>query len=203
MTVPLYGRKNVRVRIRTRVCLWYTVAASRPVRVVITRDPKQRIQDRAYFCTDPEKDVTQVLQLYARRWELEVTFREAKQSLGLEDPCNGWWRRPAASRRRHVRPGPQPKGKRGQTAVRHTAPLILVTYTLAIVWYVRYGQPKKDVAEVRKRAPWYRQKQHPSFDDMLAALQREIWAARLSKSPHDKGARSKPSPVPFPWLNAA
>lgn len=203
ITVPLYGRSKVRVRVRTRVCLWYTVAGSRPIRMVITRDPRGRIQDRAYFCTDPDKDVTQILQLYARRWELEVTFREAKQSLGLEDPRNGWGRRRATRRRRPVRPGPQPKGNRGQTAVLHTAPLVLVTYALTIVWYVQHGQPNRDVAEVRKRAPWYRHKQHPSFDDMLSALQREIWSARLSKSPHGKGGRRKSLPILDLWAIAA
>lgn len=202
LSVRLYDRK-VRVLIKSTVCLWYTVAGSRPVRVVMTRDPKGRVEDRAYFCTDPEIDISRLLQLYSRRWELEVTFREAKQSLGLEDPQNGWWRRQSGARRLPLRPGPQPRGTRGQKAVSHTAPLAFFTYALTITWYVGCGQPQKDVAEVRKRAPWYRQKTHPSFDDMLFSLQREISSFRLSASPHDKGSRKKSPPVLYPWGRAA
>jgi hypothetical protein len=200
--VRLYGRE-VRVQVKSFVCLWYTVAGSRPVRVVITRDPKGRIRDRTYFCTDPEIGVAALLERYAQRWELEVSFREVKQSLGLEDPRNGWWRRRSSTRRPRMRPGPQPRGNRGQTAVLHTAPLAFFAYAITVVWYVKCGAARQDVAAARRHAPWYRHKTHPSFEDMLASLQREIWATRFSATPGKKRPRKKSSPVLYPWANAA
>ena len=55
----LYGRE-VEVLIKTMEVLWYHVAYTRPVRVVITRDPKGRIEDRAYFTTDLSRSVEAV-----------------------------------------------------------------------------------------------------------------------------------------------
>jgi hypothetical protein len=194
LTVKLYGR-DVRIHFQSRRCLWYTVAGTRIVRMIVTRDPKGRIEDRAYFCTDPDRSVADILSLYARRWELEVTFREAKQSLGFEDPQNGWWRRQAGSPRRRKRPGPQPRGRRGSLAVLRTAPFALLAHALVMTWYLAHGNSRRDTAQARKRAPWYRHKAHPSFADMLAALQQEIWLARLSSNPCRKGRRRISVPV--------
>ena len=46
--VPIYGR-DVMILVKTVRCLWYRVSGTRPVRVVITRDPTGRLDDRAYF----------------------------------------------------------------------------------------------------------------------------------------------------------
>lgn len=55
VTLNAYARK-VKVLVKTRTCLWYTVAGTREVKMVVTRDPKGRIEDRAYFATDPDID---------------------------------------------------------------------------------------------------------------------------------------------------
>ena len=73
--------------------MWYTVAGIRLVHMVVTQDPKGRLESRAYFCTNPSIYVEDILINYARRWTLEVAFRNAKQAMGLQDPQNGWWRR--------------------------------------------------------------------------------------------------------------
>ena len=83
LALTLYGRE-VTLQVWTRVCLWYRVAGGRPVRVVVTRDPKGRAKPRAYFCTDPDASVAAILTRYAQRWDLEVAIRNAKQSLGVE-----------------------------------------------------------------------------------------------------------------------
>ena len=55
-------------------------------------------------------------------------------------------------------------------------PLAGIVYALVVRWYIEHGRPARDVARVRRYAPWYRRKQHPSFADMLAALRRRIWS---------------------------
>jgi hypothetical protein len=161
------------------------------VRVVLTKDPQGRAATRAYFCTDPNRSPEAILSAYAKRWGLEVAFFNAKQAMGLEDPQNGWWRRLAGCRPQNKRPGPQPKGRRGEKAVLHTVPLAFVVYGIVLVWYLRHGNPQRDVARARRKAPWYRHKQDPSYWDMLAALRRRILAARVSADPLLRRVRRK------------
>jgi len=182
LVLPIYGR-NVDILVKTLVCLWPTVAGHRPVRVVITRDPKGRIEDRVYGCTDAKRSVEEILSIFSRRWSVEVAFRDAKQAMGIEDPQNGWWRRKSGTKAPKKRPGPNPRGHRGETATEHTFPLIFAAYGIVIVWYLQHGDRAADVAQARREAPWYAHKTGVSFEDMLAALRREIWAARISANP--------------------
>ena len=198
----IYGRE-VKVLVKTQVGMWYGVTHTRLVRVVVTRDPSGRIEDRAYFTTDLELSVEEILAGFSKRWSLEVTFRDAKQSLGLEDPQNGWWRRPKRHRRRKKRPGPHSRGRRGERAVRRTAPLVFCVYGLVIVWYFRHGNAERDVKRVRKHSPWYRHKRAPSFADMLGAVRRELWAARIMAYPSLRRVRRNILSLIPGWMAAA
>lgn len=177
--LTMYGRR-VKLLVKTQVCLWHTVAGSRLVKIVVTRDPARRAQDRAYFSADPRLRAEEILERFARRWLLEVCFRDAKQWLGIQDPQNGWSR---GTRRSRKRAGPQPRGRRGQLAVLRTLPIGFTACAIVVLWYLRHGEQQRDVSRARGRAPWYRQKRAPAFADMLVALRREIWAARLSAHP--------------------
>jgi len=205
VTIRAYGRK-VKVLVKTMTCLWYTVAATRKVKMVITRDPKGRIEDRAYFATDPNMAIGELLERFSRRWLIEVSFRNAKQCLGLEDPQNGWGRRKARSRRRRKRPGPQPRGRRGEIATLHTFPLAFTAYAVVVIWYLQHGQDERDVRRAWQRMPWYRSKDAPSFNDMLVALRRETWAGRLSEDPLNVPVRrihGAGTTVPARWNQSA
>jgi len=200
--VTLYG-ESVTLLAWSRVCLWYHGADVRPVRVVVTKDPKRRAKPRACFCTDPTRAVEEILQTYAQWWDLEVAIRNAKQMLGVEDPQNGFWRRKHGHRSDTRRPGPHARGRRGEQAVKHTVPLAFVAYALVLLWYLRRGDRKRDVARARRSAPWYRHKKHLAFADMLAALRFDLWAARLSRNPDDRRDAQKPGRT-FPlWALAS
>lgn len=180
--VHIYGRV-VRMLVKSQVCLWTHVVGTRRVRMVVTRDPKGRIEDRAYFSTHHEMSIEDVVIRFSRRWPAEVMHRNAKQLLGLTDPQNGWWRNPRGKRRNHHLAGPQPHQTRGEQAVLRTTPLVLITYALVVLWYLRSGNPAADVAAARRRTPWYRHKTCPSFADMLAAVRRDILADTLFGEP--------------------
>ena len=202
LELNIYGRE-VTILLKSQVCMWYTVAGTREVRMVVTRDPAGRIDDRAYFSTNPQKSVAEILAKFSKRWEIEVAFRNAKQSIGLEDPQNGWWRRKSDSPRPKKVPGPNPKGRRGEKAVNHTLAVAFATYALVVIWYLKHGEPAADVAQVKKEAPWYRHKRAPSFYDMLAAVRREIWAARFSAHPVFKRVSEKIRELLPNWMLAA
>jgi hypothetical protein len=193
-TLVLYGRE-VEVLVKTQTGLWYHVAGSRLLRIIVTRDPKGRIDDRAYFSTDVEMSVDEVARLFSRRWCQEEMPRNIKQYLGLEDPQNGWWRRRAGKRRDITIPGPQPHKRRGELAVKHTVPFILTTYALVVLWYLANGSAQEDVERARQRAPWYLHKVEPSFSDMLAALRRHLWAEQIISKPGVRQGSAKTDAV--------
>jgi hypothetical protein len=198
----LYG-KTVTVLIKTQLCLWYTVSGSRFVRMIVTRDPNGRIEDRAYFSTDAKMSVQKIAQVFSMRWTQEEMHRNVKQYLGLEDPQNGWWRGPNGERRDKRVPGPMPHKERGEKAVLHTVPFVLTIYALVILWYFQNGSPKEDVARARRRAPWYREKVEPSFGDMFAAVRRHLWAERNFSEPIAELGAAKLNPTLLDWLSAA
>jgi hypothetical protein len=200
-TVTLYGRQ-VELMIKTWVAAWPRVLGQRPVRVVLTRDPKGRWDDRAYFSTDVDRTAEEIIERYARRWSLEVTFRNVKQDLGIEDVRNGWWRRPPGSRRPPKKAGPEPRGNRGRRAVERTAPLIFLVHGLVIAWYLKHGNPLADVRRARRLRPWDTQKTEPAFGDMLRAMRRTIWRRRLSRNPQ-LTAVSRELGTLLPMLEAA
>ncbi len=178
--VRLYGNRTTKLKVMTWVCLWYRATGQRPVRVVVTRDPKGNFADRAFFSTDVEASPEAILERVASRWLIEVGFRDAKQHLGLTEPSNGWSR---GKRRTRPKPGPQPRGNRGRRAVQRTTPFIWIVYGVVVVWYLREDRWKRDVETRRSQALWYTHKSAPSFTDMLDALRTEILALRLWKRP--------------------
>lgn len=65
--------------------LWLTDGfAPLPIRWVLVRDPQARLSPYALFCTDPDLDALTILAAYLQRWNVEVTFEEARAHLGLE-----------------------------------------------------------------------------------------------------------------------
>ena len=174
-TVPvtLYGRV-VRVQYFSYTALWYQALRDQPVQIVVVRDPSGQRRDEAFFCTDLTVSVAFILESYARRWTLEVTFLASKQFLGFEDPQN-----------------------QSQAAVRRTAPMAFVAYDLVLLWYAARPAPTWTDAWVVR--PWYRHKATPSFLDMLTALRREGWARYVSEAPC--AVRRLQNPL-TPWPDA-
>ena len=185
----LYGRQ-VEILVQSCLCLWYHVTGTKLVRVVVTRDPKGRIDDRAFVSTDSKMSADEVLTVFSRRWEEEVLHRNAKQFLGLKDPQNGWWRRPRGQRRDTTRPGAEPHDERGRRAVLRTVPFVLITYALVVLSYLGTGDPAGDVQRARLARPWHRQKTDPSFADMLTAARRSLWHGQTFGEP----AHRRPPP---------
>jgi hypothetical protein len=144
--INIYGRR-VAVLYKTCQALWYNSAGPRLLRIVVVRDPSGGRRDDCFFTTDLTLSPRAILELFALRWPLEVTFYNAKQFLGMEDPQN-----------------------RTPLAVQRTAPLALYLYNLVILWFAQHGQ--FDAAAYRQTHPWYTHKDTPSFADMLEYLRK-------------------------------
>ena len=73
------------VELTSQTAVWYR--SGKPavtIRWVLVRDPEGAFDPQALLCTDPSADPTQILQWFVLRWQLEVTFQEARTHLGLE-----------------------------------------------------------------------------------------------------------------------
>ena len=157
LPVTLYGR-TVRPLVFRGTALWYSVLRDAPLRYVVVRDPRGRRKDAAFCCTDLGVSVAFLLQTYAARWTLEVTFFLLKGLLGFEEPQN-------------------------QTAhaVRRTAPFAGLVFALVVLWYA--GELEAGRAATWVARPWYRRKAAPSFADVLATLRRAGTAAAAAWTP--------------------
>jgi hypothetical protein len=153
LAVTIYGR-TVSTQVRPVRALWYAALRAQPVQIVLVRDPTGKRRDEAFFCTDPTATARFILEAYARRWTLEVTFHDAKQFLGFAEPqCQ------------------TPR------AVQRTAPFALLVYDLVLLWFAEHAHSATTPTwSVR---PWYRHKTGPSFADMLTALRLALGPPRF------------------------
>jgi hypothetical protein len=133
------------------VCLWYTPFYTRPIKVILIRNPGHTDGfDVALASTDTDATTAELIARYDSRWTIETAHQEAKAH-GVGEARN-----------------------RVQKAVERTVPFGFLAQTITIAWYQLYGDPQADLHERRRAAPWYRQKTTISYADMLAALRREL-----------------------------
>ena len=80
-----YGQGDKAVEIATGTAVWYSSGLPTvPLRWVLVRDPQRRLDPRAFLCTDQAAEPEQILAWFIRRWQIEVTFEEARAHLGME-----------------------------------------------------------------------------------------------------------------------
>jgi len=170
LPLVLYGRA-VTPRIMTFTALWYGALRAQPVRIVVVRDPSRRRRDEAFFCTDLQQDPAFVLQTYAARWTLEVTFHDSKQHLGFGQAQNQT---------------PQ--------AVARTAPFAALVYSLVVLWAAAHLQQGGTLGWIVR--PWYPTKTAVAFPDLLTALCQDLWRTRFSEPPLPARRPRNPAPAP-------
>ena len=150
--IDVRGRTVTRL-IWSRTLLWYHVARDTPLLLVVVRDPTGRQPDDFLITTDVDADPAWVAGHYAGRWSIEVTFRDAKQHLGAEDPqC---WKRQGPER---------------------AAALGLWIHAAVWLWYITVWGARRSWTPTA----WYGHKTTPSFADALAALRRLLWRQRIT-----------------------
>jgi DDE superfamily endonuclease len=137
-------------------CLWRPLGPETPVRVILVKDAsKPSGYQLALISTDLDATPAQLVERYAERWPIELSFEEGKELFGVGQARN-----------------------RTRKAVERTVPFQFLAMTIGIVWYAVCGHHPDVVSEHRARAPWYLTKSTPSFADMLAKLRRVIIAAQ-------------------------
>jgi DDE superfamily endonuclease len=145
-----YGSSERGVEIASETAVWYSTGLPAvPIRWVLIRDPEGGFEPQALLCTDLEADPREVLSWFVMRWQLEVTFQEARRHLGFETQRQ--W---------------------SDLAIRRTTPALLGLFSLIALLVDR--QMRRAVGVVRQAA-WYH-KRDPTFADALALVRKELWA---------------------------
>ncbi len=150
VTVPgWYGSGERIVEISTATAVWrHGGMPIVPIRWVLVRDPLRRFEPQALLCTDQARDPVQILLWFIQRWQLEVTFREVRDHLGVETQRQ--W---------------------SDLAIARTTPCLLGLFSLVtLLGKCLPSQARRAITT----SAWYR-KQRPTFCDTLAAVRREIW----------------------------
>ena len=154
-----YGSEDRTVEIASETAVWYSTGLPAvPIRWVLIRDPEGGFEPQALLCTDLQADPERIVSWYVMRWQLEVTFQEARRHLGFETQRQ--W---------------------SEMAIRRTTPALLGLFSLVTLFADR--QMREAAGALRRQAAWYR-KRHPTFADALALVRKELWAgATFYRSP--------------------
>ncbi len=139
-----YGHRTRKaLEIASDTALWYRPGTPpRPARRVLVRDPEGKRNPQAFFSTDVALDPANIIALFVRRWQLEVTFAETRAHLGVE------------TRRQW-----------SDTAISRTTPALLGLYSLIALW----ACDLLTSSSVPYAAAWYR-KTNLTFTDAIGAV---------------------------------
>src|SRR6266571_7136089 len=154
VTVPWYDAQERTVELASGTAVWYHSGMPVvPLRWVLVRDPRGEFHTQALLSTDLHVSPAQILSWFVLRWQLEVTFHEVRDHLGVETQRQ--W---------------------SDLAILRTTPALLGLFSLVTLFAheVLHGQP----LPVR-RAAWYA-KELPTFSDTLAFVRQRLWPVSIS-----------------------
>lgn len=178
--VQWYGNRSREVELVSAAGAWYRPRGNghsglAPLRWVFSCDKIGKRQDY-FFSTDPAMKAEQIVELFACRWNVEVTFQEARAHLGLETTR-----------------------QRKKESVLRTAPLMLGAYSCVSLIYARMLEQVTRMREQVRRplhqTPCYH-KSEPTFADALYTLRRELWQQTVMQHlPHGRCFIRLPDPL--------
>ncbi len=149
-TVPnWYGNAGRRIQFCSGTAIWYHGGLPpASIRWVLIRDPQGSFDPLALLSTDPSAKPLDIIADYVCRWQLEVTFEEARAHLGL-----------------------QTQRQWSDKAIARSTPLLLSLFSLVTLLASCFHQRKRLPI---LSASWY-QKPVPTFSDALAAVRHHFW----------------------------
>ena len=154
VTVRWYGGVMRQIEVASGTAVWYHSGKPVvPIRWVLIRDPLGKFEPQALLSTDQTAAAQQIVEWFVLRWQVEVTFEEARAHLGVETQRQ--W---------------------SDLAILRTTPALLGLFSLITLFAHQLLQGN----ELRPRqAAWY-QKQLPTFSDTLALVRQQLWPISIS-----------------------
>ena len=141
------------LEITSGTALWYRPGTPvLPVRWVLVRDPDEKRDPQAFFSTDITIEPADIIALYVRRWQIEVTFAETRAHLGVETQRQ--WT---------------------DKAIARTTPALLGFYSLISLWACDLLAS----TSTPYAAAWYR-KTSLTFSDAIGAVRLQFWVGDIN-----------------------
>jgi hypothetical protein len=170
-----YGQGKREVEITSATAVWYhNGMPPLPIRWVLIRDPEGKFKTQALLCTDLIETPEQILKWFVMRWQLEVTFHEVRDHLGVETQRQ--W---------------------SDWAIARTTPALLGLFSLVTLLANTHAQKGK--IPIRQEA-WYC-KPWPTFSDALALVRQEVWQHRYFQLSQKRYDVRKMQPEVFNYLS--
>lgn len=166
-----YDGHERQMEVASASAVWFhTGKAAVPIRWVLVRDPLHAYDPIALLSTDPLSNPVSIVTWFVQRWQLEVTFEEARRHLGVETQRQ--W---------------------SDKAIARTTPLLFGLFSwVTLVAHTLYAACPSPSP---RQAAWY-PKLLPTFADALALVRQHLWAAyptfRISKDDPDMLLIPKP-----------
>jgi hypothetical protein len=149
-----YGGTSRTLELASGTAVWYHSGLPViPIRWVLIRDPLGKFEPQALLSTNQSTTAQQIVEWFVLRWQLEVTFEEARAHLGVETQRQ--W---------------------SDLAILRTTPALLGLFSLVSVFAHQLLQGN-DLAA--RGAAWY-QKPLPTFSDTLALVRCQLWPVSIS-----------------------
>lgn len=149
-----YSEHNKLMEIATGTALWYRAGKGLvPVRWVLIRDPKGKLDPMAIACTNLQMDAFQIVQQYLQRWQVELTFEEVRAHLGVETQRQ--W---------------------SDLSIARTTPVLMALFSIITLWATHLVDMQKLTVF---QTAWY-QKPYPTFSDAVASVRYRIWQFQLN-----------------------
>ncbi len=148
-----YGKKKKKLKYVSNTSLWGVDGFHPvPIRWVLVINPEGELDPLPLMSTDFNISPEKIIGLYIQRWNLEVTFEEVREHLGVETQRQ--W---------------------SDKAIARTTPILMGLYT--IVCLIANRLQEENPIEVAQTA-WY-EKQDATFSDLLKAVRKILWKDNL------------------------
>ena len=115
-------------------------------------DPESELDPLPLMSTDVTLSAERIIELYIQRWNLEVTFEEVREHLGVETQRQ--W---------------------SDKAIARTTPILMSLYTIVCVIADKLHEQRP--IEVAQTA-WY-EKKDATFSDLLTTIRKMLWRDNL------------------------
>jgi hypothetical protein len=191
-TVPAYAAgKRYEFRVKTLAPVFSRMNGARcPLRLIVIepvpyRNSKQSKLERRepafLICTDPELALSELLQIYLWRWDIEVNFRDEKTILGAGQAQ-----------------------VRSENSNQNAPALAVAAYALLLLAAVKtYGTQERPATIASPK--WYKRKpeQRVTTNELINQLRYELWAPALqnhfsglsSRAAHHQNAQKSELPL--------
>lgn len=154
INIRWYGGATRQVRVSSARAIWYHSGLPPvPIRWVLITDPAGKFESQALLSTDQKLSARQKVEWFVLRWQLEVTFEEARPLLGIETQRQ--W---------------------SDLAIERTTPTILGLFSLISLFAHQLLQGQELAV---RQAAWY-PKRLATFSDTLALVRQQLWPVSIS-----------------------